>query len=159
MTKALTTASESDCRGLLVAVIYGTSSTSMAFINKILMTTYGFNFQFVLMFVQMAFTTFVLELLRGTGRVSLPRYTLARGISFLTPSVIYAVHSVLALHALSGMNIPMYGVVKRCGPLVTLFLSSIILKKGAPSANVVTAVMLITTGCLIAGKESGFSYI
>ena len=153
---ALSKAQGSDCRGMLVAVIYGISSTSMSFINKLLMTTYGFNHQFFLMFAQMAFTIVVLEALRVSGRVALPRYTPARGLNFLTPSVIYAVHSVLALHALSGMNIPMYGVVKRCGPLVTLILSIVILKKGNASCRVVSSISLITVGCLIAG---GFGFI
>lgn len=154
MAGSIFKARESNCVGLLVAIIYGTASTSMAFINKLLMTTYGFNYQFFLMFVQMLFTVVVLEMLRTSGRITLPRYTFTRGYSFLLPSIVYAVHSVLALHALSGMNIPMYGVVKRCGPMVTLILSTLILKKGKPTVHVVSSIALITTGCLIAGEST-----
>ena len=48
------------------------------------------------------------------------------------------------------MNIPMYGAIKRCTPIVSLALSVLILKKAAPSQTVVLSVLVITFGIIIA---------
>lgn len=51
-----------------------------------------------------------------------------------------------------GMNIPMYGALKRCTPLVNLVLSVVYLKKPVPSPLLITSVFTITFGCLVAGE-------
>ncbi|XP_014677618.1 PREDICTED: solute carrier family 35 member D3-like [Priapulus caudatus] len=137
--------------GIGAAVFYGVCSSSMAFLNKAVLNTYGFNYPFFIMTLQMLFSVVVLEALRLTNKVNIPAYSLARGRYFLLPSICYAFHATLSLVALSGMNIPMYGLLKRCTPLVNLALSVFMLKKGAPPATVVVAVMLITGGCVVAG--------
>ena len=48
-------------------------------------------------------------------------------------SLVFATHSTVSLCALEGMNIPMYLVVKRCTPLVSLVFSVVILRKPMPS--------------------------
>ena len=100
----------------------------------------------------MIFTILTFECLRLTKAVALEPYSFERGKSFILASLFYAANCILALSALSGMNIPMYGAVKRCAPLAILVLSVIVLKKGYPSCRVVSAVLLITIGCIIAGK-------
>ena len=45
-----------------------------------------------------------------------------------------------SLTALNGMNIPMYGAIKRCTPFVNLFLSVTILNKPWPSNLLVLSV-------------------
>ncbi len=99
----------------------------------------------------MAITVVLLDLLRLTGYLSLQPYTLASGLSFLPASVCFALHSTLSLSALHGMNIPMYGAIKRCTPLVSLILSVTLLRKRRPSNSIVTSILLITLGCLVAG--------
>merc|ERR1712223_601344 len=47
-------------------------------------------------------------------------------------------------------NIPMYGSIKRCTPLVSLILSVVVLRKSIPSKKIVLSILLITFGCLIA---------
>ena len=137
--------------GLGIAITYGCTSASMAFINKAVLTTYKFDFPIFLVVTQMLVAVIVLEGLRLTNIISLPKYTLERGYSFFLPSLFYALHSVLALWALSGMNIPMYGVLKRCGPLVILLLGTFLLKKGKPPCIVITSICGMTMGCIIAG--------
>ena len=46
----------------------------------------------------------------------------------------------------------MYGVIKRCTPLLVLVLGSVMLKKGPPSPTTAVAVACISTGCVIAGR-------
>ncbi|XP_077999720.1 uncharacterized protein LOC144452494 [Glandiceps talaboti] len=133
------------------ALFYGVCSGSMAFINKLVVTTYDFHYPNFIMLSQMIFTAALLEVLRRRGMVNVPGYTLALGKDLLIPSVCYAFHSVFALTALSDINIPMYNVIKRCVPLVNLFIAPFILKKGPPSVAIVSSVSLITIGCVIAG--------
>lgn len=137
--------------GLGIAILYGLTSASMAFVNKVVLTSYHFNYPIFLVVVQMLVSIIALETLRVTGLISLPSYSLERGRSFFLPSLFYALHSVLALWALSGMNIPMYGVLKRCGPLVILLLGTVLLKKGRPPCIVASAISSMTLGCIIAG--------
>ena len=139
-------------QGLLAAFAYGGCSVGMAFANKALLTSYHFKYQFTLIFAQMVFTAVVLEVLRRLDKVTLPAYTLRRGYNFIMPSLFYAGHSVLSLSALTGMNIPMYGVLKRCAPITTLFLGTVVLGKGLPSMRTCVAIVLITVGCFIAGN-------
>ena len=140
-------------KGILVAVLYGAVSTSMAFINKAVMNTYDFNYPYFIMTCQMVFTLIVLQILHIGGAIKLPSFTFERSRMFLIPSVCYAINSILQLTALSGMNIPMYGVIRRCIPLANLILASVVLRKGPPSGPVAASVALMTTGCIIAGKS------
>lgn len=137
--------------GLLIAFIYGLCSASMAFVNKAVLTSYGFNYPFFLVTCQMAFSIAILELLRLTGRTSLERFTFARGYWFIMPSIFYAANCVLSLSALSGMNIPMYSLIKRCAPVAIILLGLVILRKPLPSLAICISVGMITSGCFIAG--------
>ncbi|XP_034314453.2 uncharacterized protein [Magallana gigas] len=142
---------ESGLRGTLAAVMYGTCSVSMAFINKALMTTLEFDFPVFIMVIQMVFTITLLEVLSCVNLINLPRYTIQRGKSFALPAFFYGVNSVLGLSALSHMNVAMYGVLKRCVPLVTMFLSVVVLKKSHPTRATTLSVILLTMGCVVAG--------
>lgn len=145
--------------GFYAALSYGVCSATMAFANKVVMNTYGFNYPFTLMALQMVVS---LAFIRSTLGGKVPPYTLERGRTFLVASVCSALHSSLSLIALEGMNIPMYSAVKRCTPLVNLLLSVVILDKPWPSGVIVFSVLLITFGCLVAGlgdlEFSGTAY-
>lgn len=158
MTSSSTSSSSTASRtsSILAAFLYGTCSVLIAFINKLLMTTYKFDYPVFIMASQMLFTIIVLEFLSFIDKISMPKYTLARGKMFALPALFYGVNSVLALSALSHMNIAIYGVLKRCVPMVTMFLSVIILKKGWPSKLTMGSVVLLTLGCIIAGKYACF---
>ena len=83
------------------------------------------------------------------GYISLPPYSLRDGKEFLPASLLFALHATLSLFALHGMNIPMYGAIKRCTPLVSLILSVVVLRKSVPSKQIVISILLITFGCLV----------
>lgn len=136
------------------AVLYGSCSVMIAFVNKLLMTTYEFDYPVFIMMSQMLFTIILLEILSlpCIGVLSMPRYTIERGKMFALPALFYGINSVLALSALSHMNIALYGVLKRCVPLVTMVLSVLILGKGWPSKLTMGSVLFLTSGCIIAGN-------
>ncbi len=143
--------SAANVMGFLVALMYGFTSVGMTFINKLMLNTFNYDYQFFLMLSQMLFTAFAVETLRLSGMATIPNYDLSRGRKFFLPSVFYGLHSVLCLAALTNMNIPMYSLMKRCTPFVTLLLGVFVLKKGAPGWKLATSVGMITGGCFVAG--------
>ena len=78
---------------------------------------------------------------------------------FLT-ALFYSLHSITALKALTGLNIPMYATFKRCTPIVNLGLSFVLFKtnsSGAKSGSGVNkmlingSILFMTLGAIIAG--------
>ena len=139
-------------KGLSIAVTYGVCSASMAFVNKAVLSSYEYDYPIFLVACQMLFTILILECLRLVRLVSIHEYTTEKAKSFLLPSVFYALNSVLALWALSGMNIPMYGVIKRCSPLLILIMGPVMLGKPRPDMRTALSIGMITSGCVIAGQ-------
>ncbi|XP_033644267.1 UDP-galactose/UDP-glucose transporter 7-like [Asterias rubens] len=137
--------------GLAAAVFYGVCSGSMSFINKAVLTTYDFDFPCFIMFSQMIFTVTLLTFLGKISQVSLPTASVHNLKICCLPSLFWLLHAVLALHALSGMNIAMYTVLKRCVPLMNLLLTPLLMKKGTPRLAVVGSVLMMTAGCFFAG--------
>ena len=99
---------------------------------------------------QMLVTIIFLDILRTLKCIKLSGYSLKDGIEFLPCSLSFATHSTLSLIALHGMNIPMYGAIKRCTPLVNLVLSVVILRRPFPSPLLTFSIALITVGVFIA---------
>lgn len=149
----MTSTRKQECNwdGVFAAVFYGTCSASMAFANKAIISSYNFDVPFLILVLQMLVSIAMVEILMLCGWNKLPPYTFERGRMFLLPSICAALHSSLSLIALKGMNIPMYGALKRCTPMVNLILSVVILHKPFPSCLIISSIMLITVGCLIAG--------
>merc|ERR1719361_1581298 len=137
-------------KAFFVAVFYFTCSISMNFLNKAVVSSYDFNYPFFIMSCQMVATVIFLDILRLLKISKLNPYSLKEGVDFLPASLSFALHSTLSLMALHGMNIPMYGAIKRCTPLVNLILSVMILNKPFPSKAIVISILLITFGCLVA---------
>ena len=136
---------------VLATVLYGTCSICIVIVNKMLMTYYEFDFPVFIMTSQMLFTVSLLETLKALGYIDLPTYSFERAKDFALASMFYGMNSVLALSALNRMNIALYGVMKRCVPVVTMILSVVILRKGWPSKMTISSVLLLTIGCIIAG--------
>lgn len=133
------------------AMFYFICSISMNFLNKAVVSSYDFNYPFSIMACQMIVTILFLDTLRLTGSIKLPNYSLKDGVDFLPASLSFAVHATVSLTALHGMNIPMYGAVKRCTPFVNLVLSVTILKKPLPSRLLTLSIGIITMGAFVAG--------
>jgi solute carrier family 35 protein len=137
-------------KALWVALFYFFCSISMNFLNKAVVSSYEFNYPFTIMACQMIFTIVLLDSLRISGNLKMQWYSLQEGVQFLPASLTFALHSTLSLIALHGMNIPMYGAIKRCCPLVNLVLSITLLKKPLPSALLTSSIGIITLGAMLA---------
>lgn len=137
-------------KALKVAVFYFMCSISMNFLNKAVVSSYNFNYPFTIMACQMIVTIVFLDTLRHTGKLKLPSYSYKEGLDFLSASITFSLHSTLSLTALHGMNLPMYGAIKRCTPLVSLLLSVVVLKRPMPSSLLSLSIGIITLGVFIA---------
>ncbi|ESO89177.1 hypothetical protein LOTGIDRAFT_229077 [Lottia gigantea] len=138
-------------KAVSAAAFYGCCSVATAFISKTLMYTYEFDYPVIVMVAQMIFTIILLEFLKLIDMIDLPQYTIKRGRSFFWPAFFYGMNALLALSALSHMNIAMYGVLKRCVPISTMVLSYFLLKRQLPSKLTVGSVLCLSLGCFIAG--------
>ncbi|XP_038060794.1 UDP-galactose/UDP-glucose transporter 7-like [Patiria miniata] len=137
--------------GVSAAVFYGVLSGSMSFVNKVVLSTLGFHFPCFIMLCQMILTASVFKCLGILGHLCLPPATFTNLKLCWLPSILGLFHSVLSLHALGGMNVAMYTILKRCVPLMNLLLTPCLLQKGAPSLPVVGSVMVMTAGCVFTG--------
>ena len=156
---------QSRTRTISAAAFYFTCSLSMNFLNKAVVSSYAFNFPFFILACQMAVTILLLHLLRFlrilqvtfdlahmiSPHPQVPGLSLKESLDFLPCSGCFATHSSLSLIALHGMNIPMYGAIKRCTPLVNLVLSVVVLRRPSPSPLLTFSVGLITLGVFVAG--------
>jgi len=150
MTLAQAVLKSDNSKSLAAALFYGTCSVSMNFLNKAVVSSYNFNYPFFIMVCQMVTTIIFLDTIRMAGYLNIAPYSLRDGKDFLPASLLFALHATLSLFALHGMNIPMYGAIKRCTPLVSLILSVVVLRKSVPSKAIVISILLITFGCLVA---------
>ena len=66
---------------------------------------------------------------RMLGYINLRPFSFQDGRQFLPASIFFALHATLSLYAIHGMNIPMYGAIKRCTPLVSLILSVLVINQ------------------------------
>lgn len=148
----LSTAKKSGLKGLAIAFSYGVTSMGMAFANKAILSYYDYDYPLFIISSQMLFTIFMLEALRAARVIQLERFSVSAGREFFLPSLLYAVNSVMSLSALSGMNIPVYGVIKRCTPIIILLLSKLVLNTGWPSTRIMASVGMVTGGCFLASK-------
>ncbi|XP_018009224.1 solute carrier family 35 member D3 [Hyalella azteca] len=138
-------------RELMAVLFFFVTSLTITFINKAVVFSFNFNLPFLIMTMQMALMVTSLWTLSMCEVVSLPPYTLAAGWAFKWPSLCYVMHGVFSFYAIAGLNIPMYGALRRFIPIITLLLTVVMLKKGFPSCLITSSIFLITAGCVVAG--------
>ncbi|KAM9703356.1 solute carrier family 35 member D3 [Menidia menidia] len=138
-------------RGIVVAVAHGVFSGSLNLLLKLLITRFSFRFLTVLQLLTSLSAALTLEALRRRGAVRIPAFSLKLSKEFSWVCVLSTLQSTLTLWSLRGLSLPMYVVFKRCLPLVTLSVSVCLLRNGAPSAGVLTAVLITTGGAVLAG--------
>ncbi|XP_053737938.1 solute carrier family 35 member D3 [Synchiropus splendidus] len=137
--------------GIAVAVAHGVFSGSLNILLKFLISHFHFGFLTLLQLLTCSTAALGLEALRRLGKVQVPAFNLQLAKEFGPVCVLSTLQSTLTLWSLRGLSLPMYVVFKRCLPLFTLSIGVCVLKNGAPSAGVVTAVMITTAGAALAG--------
>lgn len=149
------------------AIFYGLMSTIMVFSNKYLFSAWNFKSPIFLILIQM-FTniTLIMWLNRSNFLIDTKIETSISKLFDIKQNtskfklqlligLFYSLHSVLSLKALSGLNIPIYIVFKRCTTLINLIISVFVFKnfdtKKPNSKKIVTSILCMTLGVLVAG--------
>lgn len=107
------------------ALFYGICSGSMNFINKWVLNSWEFHYPSFMVLTQLTVFCVIITGLRAAGKLTdkvVLSYTLERGRQLGVLSILYITNVILALLALSGMNIPMYNAMRRCVPIASLIL-------------------------------------
>lgn len=137
------------------ALFYGFMSIFMVFSNKYVISAWQFNNPILLILLEMLVNIALIHMINyylhknGTNAIlqsisqtnitnfasSIPSTTLNLGFNIESYSkyqylivFFYCFHSILSLKALSGLNIPIYVIFKRCVPLANLMISIFIFK-------------------------------
>ncbi|XP_061899620.1 solute carrier family 35 member D3 [Entelurus aequoreus] len=137
--------------GISVAVAHGVFSGTLNILLKFLISNLHFRFLTLIQLCTCSTAALGLEVLRRTGRVSIPPFSLRLSKEFAPVCILSTLQSTLTLWSLRGLSLPMYVVFKRCLPLFTLSIGVCVLKNGVPSPGVVTAVLITTGGAALAG--------
>ncbi|CAF0859683.1 unnamed protein product [Brachionus calyciflorus] len=153
------------------AIFYGAMSTIMVFSNKYLFSEWNFDCPIFLILVQMfsnlalIFTYNSIDKLSHNLKIDTSLHKIINYDSDnpvvtklfnlrIFIGLFYSLHSVLSLKALSGLNIPIYIMFKRCTPLVNLILSIFVFKntetKKRHSKNIIFSILMMTFGVIIA---------
>ena len=145
------------------AAAYCALSSVMVFLNKFLLNSYAFNYPIVLILLQTIITVCSLDAFNRYKRI-LNTKDVFKNVQTLKYQILtalfFALHSITALNALAGLNIPMYATFKRCTPLVNLILSMFLFNK-PKAANqskqfnhkylINISIVLMTFGAILAG--------
>lgn len=140
----------SHTKHILAASFYAVVSISTMFFNKAVLTVYEFKYTNFILLAQHLFTLTALYGLRRVGLISFPNPESAKCKQLLPVAILYSLNVGVALSALSYLNIPMYGVLKRLSTFFVLIGEAIFLKKQT-SFELKQSVIFIVVGAVIAG--------
>jgi solute carrier family 35 protein len=146
------------------ALFYAFMSILMVFGNKYLLSNWNFNNPVFLILIEMILNVGLIlavskSQLAKASRVSIDLYAVfnLHGSTKYQYSIVvfYCLHSILSLKALSGLNIPMYIMFKRCVPLINLLLSIFVFRNvnvhEAHTQKIIASIVLMTFGVVVAG--------
>lgn len=136
------------------ALFYGICSGSMNFINKWVLNSWEFHYPSFMVLTQLTVFCVIITGLRAAGKLTdkvVLSYTLERGRQLGVLSILYITNVILALLALSGMNIPMYNAMRRCVPIASLILGPCIYPQRT-TTSIVGSIILITAGTITAAN-------
>ena len=126
----------------------------MNFINKWVLNSWEFHYPNFMVFCQLSLFSLVIGGFRKSGRITdklVLAYTFERGRQLASLSLLYITNVILALFALSGMNIPMYNAMRRCVPIASLILGPCIYPQRT-TTYIVGSIILITAGTITAAN-------
>jgi len=137
---------------IVSAILYLLVSISITFFNKALLSGYQFDYPALLLVLQHSLTLILLEAGKYLHLINYPNCDLKRCKEFLPIALLYSLNVGVALSALSALNIPMYGVLKRLATLFVLVGESVFLRKES-SQRLKQSVLLIVLGAFVAGAS------
>ncbi|VDO25717.1 unnamed protein product [Onchocerca flexuosa] len=131
------------------AVIYAACSILVVFINKILLTNFGFPSFLIVGLGQMAATIIVLRFASLFDIVSIPPFDSSVPFKIFPLPIFYVLNLISGLGGTQRINLPMFTVLRRFSILMTMVLEYVILGVKASYA-VKISVALMILGSVIA---------
>lgn len=131
------------------ALFYGISSLLVVFVNKIVLSTYGFPSFLFLACMQFVATCVVLIILKILGRIEIPRLSLEIIFEVLPVSLMFLGNVISGLGSTQALNLPMFTALRRFSILMTMIGEYWVLSS-VPSKSVAVSVALMVGGAVIA---------
>jgi len=131
------------------ALFFSVSSLALIFINKIVMTEYGFPYFDFLAACQFLATTLVLSALIWLKFLEVPRLSKEILHELIPITIFFLANVISGLGGTGKLNIPMFTALRRFGILLTMVGEYFILDKMA-SNIIVFSILLMVLGALVA---------
>eukprot|EP00760_Papus_ankaliazontas_P015146 PhM_4_TR16371/c0_g1_i1/m.77377/K15281/SLC35D; solute carrier family 35 len=137
---------------LFAAGFYGVSSLAIMFVNKFVLTTYGFPSFSFLALVQFIATLFVLKVQHLCGKIELAPFRLSLFKDVFPLPLLFLCNTLTGLGATKTINMPMFVLLRRFSIVMTLYLESYLLGK-VHERLVHISVSLMILGAMIAAAN------
>lgn len=134
------------------ALLYALSSLLIIFVNKIVLTVYGFPSFMTLALGQLIMTMILLQVLRAVGFLSFPNFSMSVMIDVFPLPLFSFFNMVTGLGGTKSLNLPMLTVLRRFSVPMTMVLEFIILRR-VSSTGVQFSVLLMIIGALVAAAD------
>ena len=141
---------------LFSAVFYGVVSSAVIFINKIVLSTYGFHHFHFLAAAQFGWTALVLLILHSMRKIDIPPLSMAIVKEIAPVSVLFFGNIICGLSSTRSLNLPMFTVLRRFSILMTMIGEYFVLSY-TPSCSVAVSVSLMICGAIVAALHD-FSF-
>jgi solute carrier family 35 protein len=131
------------------AALYGGTAVTLAFVNKAVLSVYGFKESNAMLLLQMLAAAGSVYGLRARGVIDIAPLSLARARALAPIAALYCSNTAFALASLDGLSVPIYTTLKRLTPACVLLAHA---ASGRPPSRPVAASVIITVlGCVLAG--------
>jgi len=137
-------------KGLLAALLYGSTSIAITFFNKAVFFVWHFDYAVTISLLQVTMSLLFFRVLGSSGALQLPTLTVPIARQAMPLAVFWCLNVLSGIFTLEFMSIPMFSTLRRLTTVVVLAGEHVILRKYA-SQRVWVSVGLMTVGALIAG--------
>ena len=135
---------------VLAAGGYALSSVCILIFNKIVLSSYRFNYPVLMTLFHMLVSVFVLSAARKGNLLSYANFDRQLALRVFPLSLMFCANIVFGMYALRNTDIPMFATLRRLTVAVTVVLEFLVLAK-RPQGMVVCAVAVMIVGSLIGG--------
>ena len=129
---------------------YALSSVCILIFNKIVLSSYRFNYPVLMTLFHMLISVFVLSAARKGNLLSYTNFDRKLALRVFPLSLMFCANIVFGMYALRNTDIPMFATLRRLTVAVTVLLEFLVLGK-KPQGMVVGAVGVMILGSLIGG--------
>ena len=150
MTSSFVSAHLGSRQQLTSAFSYAATSVCILIFNKIVLSTYRFNYPVLMTLFHMSVCVFVLSALRKGNLLAYASFDWALARRAIPLSLCFVANIVVGMVALRNTDIPMFATLRRLTVMFVIFNEYFLLSK-KPTLTIVCAVVIMILGSLIGG--------